>query len=70
MKNKYALPSKEAYLKAKEDTKAWQKYEVFSHRGYIENNNELYFFLKGKDKIKVNYAEYKSIIQLTDSGEK
>ena len=54
----------------KEDTKDWQKYEVFSHRGYIENNNELYFFLKGKDKIKVNYAEYKSIIQLTDSGEK
>ena len=64
-KSKYAFPSKEAFLKAKDETKDWQMYDVFSQRGYIDRKNELYFFLKGKDRIKVSYTEYLSIIQLT-----
>ena len=63
--SKYAFPSKEAFLKAKDETKDWQKYDTFSHRGYIDSKNELYFLLKGKDRIKVSYTEYLSIIQLT-----
>jgi len=67
MRSKYAFPSKDAFLKAKDETKDWQRYDVFSHRGYIDSKNELYFFLKGKDRIKVSYAEYLSIVQLTKS---
>lgn len=64
-KDKYSLGSREKFVEAFNASKDWQKCDAIANRGYIEKDNVLYFYLKGKERTKINYEGYCIMSHLT-----
>lgn len=64
LKNEYSFKSQEDFNKALESSNNWTECPLILNRGYSLTNMELWFIIKGKERKKITYNDFITLLSI------